>query len=161
GINVPEIYDAFVKPSIVEIARDARFTGSLICLVKNFPKNTVMPTGERKKATDPRKLPNAAVFASFRVRIRNGLGRPFSFLTTYKGFSLLPNLGILCRTSGFNTSNNLRESGPIVMAKKNDINTVVSSGTMSNPQYQWRNPCVNIAKGIMIVNDNRLFLDMS
>src|SRR5699024_10743642 len=82
GINVPEIYDAFVKPSIVEIARDARFTGSLICLVKNSPKNTVMPTGERKKAPDPRKLPNAAVFASFRVRIRNGLGMPFSFLAT-------------------------------------------------------------------------------
>src|SRR5699024_11928192 len=97
----------------------------------------------------------------FSGRIRNGLGMPLSFLATFKRISFLPNLGILWRTSGFNSSNNLKAIGPIVMPKKNDINTVVFSGTKSNPQYNWRNPRINIAKGIMIVNDNRLFLDMS
>src|SRR5699024_4677270 len=88
GMRVPEIYDAFVRPSIVEIARDARLTGSLICRVIASPKKTVIPTGDRKKVIEPSKLPMADVSDSFPVKILNGLGKPLIFFAVFTSIVL-------------------------------------------------------------------------
>src|SRR5699024_3232110 len=79
GTNVPAIYDAFVSPSIVEIALEARLIGFLICLERISPQKTVIPTGVRKNVMEPNKLPKSDVLVSFFVKILKGFGKPFTF----------------------------------------------------------------------------------
>src|SRR5690625_173314 len=136
GISVPEIYDAFVRPSIVAIALEALATGYVICLVNASPKKTVMPTGVRKKVTEPKILPNAEDAVSFFVRILNGLGTPFSLSDCFKVISLSPKRGSLFRYSLFKSLNSVNAIGPMVIPRKKETKTVTSGGTTSSPQYK-------------------------
>src|SRR5699024_4349066 len=122
GISVPEIYDAFVRPSIVDIALEALLTGSLICLVKASPKNTVMPTGVRKKMTEPKILPNAEDAVSFFVKILNGLRSDFSLSDLFKVISLSAQRGSIIRYSLFKSLNSVKAIGPMVIPRKKETN---------------------------------------
>lgn len=140
GINVPERYAALVRPSIEEIALDARFTGSFMCLVKLSPKKIVMPTGDKKKVSVPRALVKAEVPTSCLVKIEKGFGNPFTGLGFFKEISLNPKIWLELRLSLFVNSNSLKIIGPIVIPKKKDTKTVVSGGTIPVSQYNWRRP---------------------
>src|SRR5699024_4121405 len=157
GISVPDMYDAFVSPSIVEMARDARSTGFLICRVINSPQNTVIPTGVKKNVILPNKLPSADVPTSFLVKILNGFGMPFVLSDFFILISLYPDTFIFSRVFLLNSSNSVKAIGPIVIPKKNDTKTSVSLGTMSSPQYKCLSPIINIANGKMLTSDNILF----
>src|SRR5699024_1324175 len=99
-------------------------------------KNTVMPTGVRKKVTEPKILPNAEDAVSFFVKILNGLGTPFSLSDFFKVISLSPNRGSLFRYSLIKSLNSVKTISPMVIARKKETKTVTTGGTTSSPQYK-------------------------